>query len=113
MDNIKIVHINNISSDPRTFIDGSRRFITKLSSMVLGRGVYNPGWKWSVHAGPQTGKESAGHIGWIQSGKMIICSPNGSEYEVGPGDFFEVGPNHDAWVVGDKPCVALDFAIKD
>jgi hypothetical protein len=28
---------------------------------------------------------------------------------VGPGEAFEVGPGHDAWVVGDEPCVALDF----
>jgi len=44
---------------------------------------------------------------------MIIQAEDGSKNEVGPGDFFEVGPNHDAWVIGDEPCIALDFAIKD
>jgi hypothetical protein len=33
------------------------------------------------------------------------------EKEIGPGDFFEVGTGHDAWVVGNEMCVALDFAV--
>lgn len=28
---------------------------------------------------------------------------------VGPGDAFEVGPAHGAWVIGEEPCIALDF----
>lgn len=28
---------------------------------------------------------------------------------IGPGDAFEVKPGHDAWVLGDETCVALDF----
>lgn len=109
---IKIININDISSDSRTFIDVSKRSIAKLPSFVIGRGVYNPGWKWSIHAGVQTGKLSARHVGWIESGKMMIRTESGNEKEVGSGDFFEVGPNHDAWVVGDEPCVALDFESK-
>lgn len=37
----------------------------------------------------------------------------GIETEVGPYEAFEVGPGHDAWVVGDEPCVALDFIPVD
>jgi quercetin dioxygenase-like cupin family protein len=108
---IKIVNINKIDSDTCVFIDGSKRSSAKLSSLVIGRGSYQPGWRWSKDAGPQTGQESASHIGWIQSGKMVIRAENGDEQEVGPGDFFEVGPNHDAWVAGNEPCVALDFVV--
>jgi hypothetical protein len=25
------------------------------------------------------------------------------------GEAFEVGPGHDDWIVGDEPCVGLDF----
>ncbi len=111
MDDIKIVHIGKIDSEVRVFMDGSKRSIQKLPSLVVGYGVYNQGWKWSVHAGPQTGRSSGRHIGWIQSGKMIIRSETGNETEVVPGDLFEVGPNHDAWVSGNVPCIALDFAF--
>ena len=78
MDKIKTINIDKISADPRVFIDGSERSVAKLSSLVIGRGVYKPGWKWSAHAGPQTGKKSGRHIGWIQSGKMIIQAEDGS-----------------------------------
>jgi hypothetical protein len=53
--------------------------------------------------------DSARHVGLIESGQMAIQAADGSQVTVGPGDLFEVGPEHDAWVIGDEPCVALDF----
>jgi hypothetical protein len=38
-----------------------------------------------------------------------VRDAEGNEAEVGPGDAFVVAAGHDAWVVGDEPCVALDF----
>lgn len=35
-----------------------------------------------------------------------------SMIEIGSGDAFEVGPGHDAWVMGDETCVALDVSFK-
>ncbi len=35
---------------------------------------------------------------------------SGEERELAAGDAHVVGPGHDAWVVGDEPCVILDFA---
>jgi hypothetical protein len=92
-----------------TFLDGSKRSVVVLDSVAIGRGKYLPCWQWSKHVGPQTGKSSAAHIGYIISGHMVVCSPYKKETKVGPGEAFEVGPNHDAWVVGDEPCLALDF----
>jgi len=96
----------------RVFKDGSERSVVKLPSMYLGKGIYKPGWRWSKDAGSQTGKESARHIGYILSGKMKIKTTTGQEKIAGPGEAFEVGPNHDAWVISDLPCVALDFELK-
>lgn len=97
------------ADDLRVFLDGSKRSIVILDSMAVGRGEYLPGWRWSEHAGRQTGKKSAAHIGYILSGKMIVLSADGQEITIGPGDAFEVGPGHDAWVAGSEVCVALDF----
>ncbi len=98
------------SEKSRTFIDGSARSIVRLRSAVVGLGTYQPGWKWSLHAGAQTGKPSENHVGYIISGKMVVQDASGFEQEIGPGEAFEVMPGHDAWVVGDAPCIALDFA---
>ena len=97
------------SGNVRAFIDGSVRSSILLRSASIGLGSYQPGWKWSLHAGLQTGKNSDNHIGYIISGKMMIQEATGTETEVGPGEAFEAGPGHDAWVIGEVPCIALDF----
>ena len=98
------------SEQSRTFLDGSSRSTVQLRSAVLGLGTYLPGWKWSLHAGPQTGQSSINHIGYIISGRMAVQDSAAQQQQLGPGEAFEVSPGHDAWVMGDVPCVALDFA---
>ena len=105
------ITVKNLDSaeKSRTFLDGSKRTVVVLNSVAIGRGKYLPGWRWSKHARPQTGKDSESHIGYILSGQMVVKGADGKEVTVGPGDAFEVQPGHDGWVVGDEPCVALDF----
>jgi len=83
--------------------------VVVLKSVAIGRGEYLPGWNWSQHAGAQTGKTSDAHIGYVISGRMMIRAADGEEVTVGPGDAFELLPGHDAWVMGQEPCIALDF----
>ena len=98
---------NSINS--RIFRDGSTRSGVLLRSCAVGFGIYKPGWKWSSHAGKQSGKSSENHVGYILSGAMIIQDSAGNETTIRAGEAFEVGPGHDAWVLGDEPCTALDF----
>ena len=91
------------------FLDKSKRDAVHLETVFVGKGLYLPGWKWSEHVGKKTNKNSERHIGYIVSGQMMIKPQKGKEVLVKAGDFFEVGPNHDGWVVGDTPCVAFDF----
>ena len=97
------------SVNARGFIDGSVRSAEILRTSYIGIGTYKPGWKWSEHAGKQTGKASENHIGYIISGSFAVKGASGKEEIVGPGQAFELSPGHDAWVFGDVPCVALDF----
>jgi hypothetical protein len=97
------------SANTREFLDGSSRSFEALRSAVIGLGTYKPGWRWSLHAGPQTGKPSENHIGYVMSGRFIVRDASGFELAVGPGEAFEVGPGSDAWVDGNEVCVALDF----
>jgi uncharacterized cupin superfamily protein len=95
----------------RIFIDGSTRSYAALRTAAIGWGTYRPGWRWSTHAGAQLGKSSENHIGYIVSGRMMVKEPNGNEGEVGPGEAFEISAGSDAWVIGNEPCVALDFIL--
>jgi hypothetical protein len=40
---------------------------------------------------------------------MLVEGADGVQRTVGPGEAFIAQAGHDAWVVGDEPCVALDF----
>jgi predicted RNA-binding protein with PIN domain len=95
----------------QVFLDGSERVVVEVGGALIGRGVYRPGWRWSEHVRPLVGRVSAPHTGYVLSGRMVVRASGGSEVEVGPRDAFCVGPDHDAWVVGGEPCVALDFAV--
>ena len=105
----------NLSNDELswTALDGSKRTAVELQTVYVGRGTYLPGWKWSEHFGKKTGKNSEVHVGYIISGQMTVKGADSEEMTLGPGDAFELAPGHDAWVVGDEPCVALDFGDLD
>ena len=34
---------------------------------------------------------------------------DGESLEYGPGDIAVMAPGHDAWIVGDAPCVVVDW----
>jgi uncharacterized cupin superfamily protein len=40
---------------------------------------------------------------------MVVKMDDGAQVEFGPGDAFYMPPGHDAWIVGDKQCVAIDI----
>jgi Cupin domain len=92
------------------FRDGSTRVAVGFDGGVaIGSGVYQPGWRWSAHA--KQHESSAEHIGYVVRGRMAVEGADGTLVEVGPGEAFRAAPGHDAWVVGDEPCTALDFAL--
>jgi hypothetical protein len=97
--------------ETRPFRKG-RAEILHLADGTVGRGVFEPGWVWSECVKPIVGTESCevAHLGVVQSGRMRVRMDDGQEGEAGPGDVLMIPPGHDAWVVGDEPCVVLDFA---
>lgn len=77
----------------------------------VGRATFLPGWRWSVHVKPiaKTDSCEAGHAGYIVSGRIRVVMDDGEEMEFGPGDVADIEPGHDAWVVGNEPCVMVDW----
>jgi uncharacterized cupin superfamily protein len=43
------------------------------------------------------------------SGRIHVVPEDGAEVDLGPGDAYVIDPGHDAWVVGDEPCVGYEF----
>jgi class 3 adenylate cyclase len=86
--------------------------IIDLGDMVVGRLVWEPGWRWSEHVKPiaKTDLCEYHHIGVTLSGAMHVVMRDGSELDITPNAAYEIPPGHDAWVIGDEPYVSLDFA---
>ncbi|MET9215991.1 MULTISPECIES: cupin domain-containing protein [unclassified Nocardia] len=91
--------------------DKGKLDLVNLDSGPVGRAVFEPGWRWSLHVKPIAGTEScqAPHMGYCLSGRMVVVMDDGEQQEFGPGDLMVVPPGHDAWVVGDEACVMLDW----
>jgi quercetin dioxygenase-like cupin family protein len=102
----------NTPDETRPFQDGTGQIeVVYADGGAVGRATFLPGWKWSKHVKPIAKTEScqAAHTGYFISGQMKVVMDNGEEMEFGPGDFALMAPGHDAWVIGDEPCVVVDW----
>lgn len=96
---------------------GTRRFgrseiaAVSIAGMTLGREVMDPGWRWLEDVQPIVGTDlcRAAHHGYIVSGHLHIVTEDGAEVDARAGDVVVIPPGHDAWVVGDEPCVFLEY----
>ena len=77
---------------------------------TIGKGVFEPGWKWSHDVKPIAGTASCQtvHTGYCSSGRMTVRMDNGDEFTVAPGEVFHMPAGHDAWTLGNEPCVLID-----
>jgi len=87
--------------------------VVTLGDFTLGRGIFEPGWRWSEDVKPIAGTDSCQvhHTGFCLSGQMTVLMNDGTELTVGPGDVMVIEPGHDAWTVGDEPCILLDTGV--
>jgi uncharacterized membrane protein (Fun14 family) len=78
---------------------------------LIGRATFEPGWSWDKCVKPLVGTNScqAPHTSYIISGRMKVRMDDGSEIEGGPGDTAVIPSGHNAWVVGNEPCIMNDF----
>jgi hypothetical protein len=95
----------------REFKANGKVDLVNLASGPVGRGTFEPGWKWSNDVKPIAGTDSCqvAHVGYVISGRMTVKMDDGSEHEYKPGEAFNMPPGHDAWTEGDEPCVLVDF----
>ena len=94
----------------RKFPKGRLELI-KIGGSIIGRATLEPGWKWSTCVQPIAKTKSclAPHFQYHVSGVIMVRMDDGTELECHPGDVSLLPLGHDAWVVGDKPVVLVDF----
>jgi hypothetical protein len=94
----------------RTFPFG-RLELVKIGDATIGRGFFEPGWKWSNSVKPIANTPSceAPHFQYQIAGKMQVIMDDGSEFITQAGDVVNIPSGHDAWVLGDETVVVVDF----
>ena len=85
--------------------------LVKVAGAMVGRCVFQPGWRWSTSVKPiaKTKSCEAPHFQYHVSGVLRIKMDDGSEFDCKPGDVSHLPAGHDAWVVGNEPAVVVDF----
>jgi class 3 adenylate cyclase len=84
--------------------------LVHIGSVTMGRGVLEPGFRWSTSLKPIQGTPSCQihHLQLMLQGRFHVEMDDGTTAEFGPGDVMNVPPGHDVWVVGDEPVVVID-----
>jgi class 3 adenylate cyclase len=82
-----------------------------LGDAYVAWSVAQPGWHWSKDIKPLVGTSSCQihHQGVVLSGWMQISSDEGIQRIIGPREVFDIHPGHDGWVVGEEPCIFIEF----
>ncbi len=83
----------------------------RFGDRTVARITYHPGWRWSIDIKPVVGGDlcQVNHFMYVVSGRTHVVMADGTEMDIGPGEITAIPAGHDGWVVGDEPCVLIDF----
>jgi hypothetical protein len=104
--------IKNVSSpdEVRQFAAHGHADVVDLGGQPVLLGAFEPGWTWSGDLKPVAQTESC------EAPHLPNCiGPYGDPYDRWnrgrdrPGGVASIAPGHDAWVIGDEACIAVDF----
>ena len=100
----------NKPEEVRNFPNGKVELVN-VGGAMIGRAVFEPGWKWSTCVQPLVKTKSceAPHYQYHVSGTLKVVMDDGSQFECKSGDVSLFPTGHDAWVVGNEPVVVVDF----
>ena len=67
--------------------------VVTLGDFTIGRGVFEPGWRWSNDVKPIAGTDSCQthHTGICLSGRMTVEFDDGTQISIAPGDVSPMG----------------------
>jgi quercetin dioxygenase-like cupin family protein len=86
--------------------------LVNLGGFSIARVTLEPGWSWEKYVKPQEKTDSCqvAHTSLILSGRVRSVMDDGTVIDGGPGDVAIVPPGHNTWVIGNEPCIIIDFS---
>jgi hypothetical protein len=76
------------------------------------RATFDVGAKWSNDLKDYAGTNSCQlpHVALVLSGTLRVVMDDGSQQDFSRNDVMLLPPGHDAWSVGNEPCVFVEFS---
>jgi class 3 adenylate cyclase len=98
--------------DETRALPGANARVVYLDEAAVGLAEWQPGWRWSTHLQPIVGTPSCEnhHLGYAISGMLEVSTDAGEQLTISAGTAYEIPPGHDAWVVGDRSFVTVEWA---
>ena len=107
--NMQIGNLDTVKPDFHGLIS---KQMVKLDGVSVTRVKFDVGAKWSNDLKDYAGTDSCmlPHVALVLSGVLRVKMDDGSEMDFGKNDIMLLPPGHDAWTVGDEPCVFVEFS---
>ena len=92
-------------------VGGVQVDIVKAGTVRVGRFVYPPGFRWSIHLKGVVGSDFCrhAHLGFLARGRVQGVYRDGCSFEYTAPAVVVLEAGHDAWVVGYEPAVLVHF----
>lgn len=89
-----------------------KKATVELDGVSVTRVTFGVGAKWSSDLKAYAGTSSCElpHVALVLSGTLHVKMDDGASEEYSSMDVMVLGPGHDAWTVGDEPCVFVEFS---
>jgi len=83
-----------------------------LNGVSVTRVTFDVGAKWSQDLKAYAGTHSCQlpHVALVVGGTLRVVMDDGSVEDFSKNDVMRLPPGHDAWTVGDEPCVFIEFS---
>lgn len=83
-----------------------------LDGVTVTQVTFGVGARWSVDLKDYAGTASCHlpHVALVVSGVLRVAMEDGSTEDFGHNDVMMLPPGHDAWSIGDVPCVFVEFS---
>jgi class 3 adenylate cyclase len=86
--------------------------IVDIGDLSVAKVVQQAGWRWSKDMRSVVEGEwcEAHHVGVQLAGRQGWVLRDGTTFEVGPGEVYDVPPGHDGYTLGDEDAVMIEWS---
>ncbi len=102
----------NLDQVPTDAHGSIKKETVSLKGVSVTRVTFDVGARWSKDLKAYAGTASCQlpHVSLVLAGTLRVVMDDGSEEDFSKNDVMLLPPGHDAWTVGDEPCVFVEFS---